>query len=176
MLMSDQLFGYIHAITITQAYHHGLGRHLYYLTEAQLSEAFRFGFFSLAWGFLSPMAGRISFCIFMFWVAGTDPRMKRWPVYCFMVLQVIVNVVAVLVAYLQCGTHLSILWTPELLNEMPHYCLDPGVQTYYGYFQGSFNTLTDLFLTVLPALVVWHTKMSMRAKLALASLLCLSVL
>lgn len=37
----------------------------------------RFGVFCLGWGFLSPMAGRIAFCITMLYITGTDRRVHR---------------------------------------------------------------------------------------------------
>jgi hypothetical protein len=39
---------------------------------------------------------------------------------------------------------------------------------------GVFNTITDVHLAVLPAILVHHTNMSVRRKIGVASLLCLS--
>jgi len=48
------------------------------------------------------------------------------------------------------------------------------LQTDYGYFQGSFNTVTDAFLTLMPAVLIQHTSRSLKTKIGLAFLLCLS--
>ncbi len=59
---------------------------------------------------------------------------------------------------------------------IPLYCLDPKYQTDFGYFAGSFNCLTDAFLTILPAILIKHTRLSVKKKIGLAFLLCLSIL
>lgn len=55
-------------------------------------------------------------------------------------------------------------------------CLDLQVQTDFGYFAGSFNVLTDAFLTLLPAVLIVHARLTTRKKFTLALMLCLSVL
>lgn len=122
------------------------------------------------------MAGRVGFCVTLLYLAGTDPRVKKWPIWVFLVLQLAVNVSVVLVFYTQCGPELDIMWDPAKEDMYNKKCEDPKVQTDYGYFQGSFNTLTDAFLTALPALLIEHTRLSLRTKIGLAFLLCLSIL
>lgn len=41
---------------------------------------------------------------------------------------------------------------------------------------GTLNTLTDIWLAVLPAVLVHRTKMRLRRKVGVAALLCLSLL
>jgi len=50
------------------------------------------------------------------------------------------------------------------------------LQTDYSYFQGSFNTMTDAFLTLMPAVLIQHTSRSPKTKIGLAFLLCLSAM
>ncbi|KAI5204980.1 hypothetical protein E4T38_04535 [Aureobasidium subglaciale] len=50
------------------------------------------------------------------------------------------------------------------------------VQTDYAYFAGSFNTFTDLFLTIQPAMLIVHTKLATSNKIGVASLFCLSII
>jgi hypothetical protein len=40
----------------------------------------------------------------------------------------------------------------------------------------AFNTLTDFFLTVQPALLIKHTKLATGNKIGVASLFCLSIM
>ena len=93
----------------------------------------------------------------------------------FIVLQAITNIGSVISFYTQCGAHLEVFWTPSEQKLAPLYCFDPVVQTKSGYAVGAFNCLTDAFLTVLPAILIDHTKLSLKRKLGLACLLCLSV-
>lgn len=52
---------------------------------------------------------------------------------------------------------------------------DPVIQTNYGYFMGILNTLTDVWLAILPAVLVHRTKMRLRRKIGVAGLLCLGL-
>lgn len=139
----------------------------------------RFGVFALGWGFLSPMAGRIAFCITMLYIAGTDSRVHKWAKHTtvvFVVLQVVVNLLAFIIFYAQCGTHLSIFWNLSKQALTPKYCMDIKIQTDLGYFQGAVNCVTDAYLTLLPAILIDHTKLSLKKKTGLGFLLCLSIL
>ena len=143
------------------------------------SQLRRFGVLSLGWGFLSPMAGRVAFCVTMLYISGTDRRVSRWAktaTLVFIVLQLVINLLAFVMFYAQCGTQLSIFWTPSEIALVSDHCLEPRIQTDLGYFQGAFNCLTDAYLTILPAILIDHTKLSMKKKVGLGFLLCLSIL
>lgn len=125
------------------------------------------------------MFGRIAFCITMIFLTGVDARAKRWAVkttWAFIVLQVAVNITTLVAFYCQCGGQLDIMWNPAKAALHQSYCLNPKIQTDLGYFQGTFNTLTDAYLTALPAILIEHSGLSLRKKIGLAFLLCLSVL
>lgn len=162
----------------TKAVEAGLGRHLSILTDQQRSDAIRFGTLQLLWAILSPMFARMSFSVTLLYLTGTDPRVPKWPIRTMIVLQFVVNVVVIIVFYTQCGTRLDITWSKSLvaLASFPTVCEDPRIQTDLGYFQGAFNTFTDVFLTALPAILIKHTRLSFGTKIGLSGLLCLSVL
>lgn len=159
----------------TVAETHGLGRHLFYLSPAQRETTIEWGVEALWPGFLSPMFGRIGFCLTMLFLTRTDPHVRRWPIYVFIVLQVLVNVVGVIFFYTQCGTHFSNLWDSTSEAQFAERCQNPIYQTDYGYLMGGVNTLTDLFLTILPAVLIERTRLSVKSKIGLAFLLCLSI-
>ncbi|RMY92661.1 hypothetical protein D0862_09429 [Hortaea werneckii] len=160
------IFGIIHAATITEAAHYGLGKHLAYLSDKARSNTMRVGVFTLLWAMISPMFGRMSFLVSLLYLTGTDVRVSRWPIWAFIALQFIINVVAIIVFFTQCGNQLDILWSEDLGNlaKFLTVCKDPMIQTDLGYFQGAFNTLTDAFLTIMPAVLIKHTTLSARAK------------
>ncbi|KAK0941448.1 hypothetical protein LTR29_006982 [Friedmanniomyces endolithicus] len=172
------LVGLVHATQITTAVAHGLGRHMQYLSTDQREQTIRLGVLSLLSSFLSPMIGRIAFLVTVYYLAGTDKRVKRWPVVLFVAGQLLVNISAIIVFYTQCGSDLRLLWNAlsSAADLAEHYakCSDPVLQTDYGYFQGSFNTVTDAFLTLMPAVLIQHTSRSLKTKIGLAFLLCLS--
>ncbi|KAL1302404.1 hypothetical protein AAFC00_002803 [Neodothiora populina] len=174
LIVAALIFGYLQAIFVTLSYENGLGRHLVFLSSHQREYAMRIGFISLAWGFLSPMFGRMSFCISLMFIAGTDPHIKKWTIYVFIALQILVNLGSVITMYSQCGTHLNVLFFTNDWDQVQGYCWDPSVQANYNYFAGSINTITDIYLTILPGIMIIHTNIPLRQKIGLALLLCLS--
>ena len=81
------------------------------------------------------MFGRLSFCAFLLCVAKTDPLTKKWPIWTFVVLQIIVNVLACVLLLSTCGTHLEDMFLLHLGNYF-NYCLNIEIQTSYAYFAG----------------------------------------
>ncbi|KAK3686623.1 hypothetical protein LTR37_019645 [Vermiconidia calcicola] len=169
------ILGLAHAATTTWAVSCGFGHHYMSLNALDRKHSLKAGIITMAWGILSPMAARIGFCVTMLFLTATDPRVKKWPIWVFITLQALFNIASVIAFYAQCGTHLSVYWTPSEALTLQKYCWDPTIQTKLGYFVGAFNCLTDAFLTILPAVLIEHTRLSLKKKLGLAFLLCLSV-
>lgn len=130
------LFGYGHAICISMAVQNGLGRHMVFLAADERTSCLKVGMISLAWGFLSPMMGRVSFCITLYYLVGTDRRVKKWPIHMFILLQLAVNLVTLGVFFGQYGKNLSIIWDASKALEYTEKCMNPKIQTDLGYFQG----------------------------------------
>lgn len=78
--------------------------------------------------------------VFLLFVAGTDPLVRKFWLYVFMILQVTVNLTAIIVAYTQCGDELDILWDPAKQILFNSKCSNPIIQSDYGYFQGCTST------------------------------------
>ncbi|KAK4546600.1 hypothetical protein LTR36_001817 [Oleoguttula mirabilis] len=159
-----------HAIAMTEAFHYGWGRHAVYLSELDRTNATKWIFISQGFGVVSPMCGRLAFCIYMSYIIG---RTSRWQLYSLHVvsgLQLTINIVCVVMIYTQCGVHVKALWGGEIAV-----CLAASVQTDYGYFQSSFNSLSDLYLTILPAVILRSLQLRTSVKAGIAALLCLSV-
>ncbi|KAL9067258.1 MAG: hypothetical protein Q9157_006879 [Trypethelium eluteriae] len=140
-------FGYAHAVTISISISTGFGRHIYYLNPHEREATLRVGFYSLAWGFLSPLAGRLGFMVFLLFVAGTDPLIKKWWLYIFMFLQTAINLVAIIVLYTQCGNELDILWNQAKQIDFNSKCKNPIIQSDYGYFQGCRAMIASIVKT-----------------------------
>lgn len=127
-------------------------------------------------GLLSPMLGRISFCYTLIMITRAHQGMKTWPIWVVIALQVALHVVALTVFYAQCGSHLDVYWNVAIQHQYRQYCYSPEIQTKYGYFLGSFNTVTDALLAIYPAVLIEQTRLSRRAKVGLWFLLCLSAM
>ena len=104
-------------------------------------------------------------------IIGNSSRWQRVSLHVTWVLQAVINIVCLVMIYTQCGTHVSALWGATTAK-----CLSPLVQTNFGYFQSAFNSLSDAFLTVLPAIVILRLQVTTPVKIGLVFLLCLSVL
>lgn len=117
----------------------------------------------------------------MLYISGTDVRVTRWAKYttiAFLVGQIIANLLAFIIFYAQCGTRIDLLWgiTPAKLVLRRQICMNVEVQKILGYGLGAFNCLTDAYMTILPAILIEHSRLSLKRKIGLAFLLCLSVL
>lgn len=79
----------------------------------------------------------------------------------------------IVVLFTQCG---KLLKGDGVFGEDNYYdyCSNPLLQIYIKYIVGVCNACTDLYLAVLPAILISHTKVSLKSKLGLGSLLCLS--
>lgn len=127
--------GYVHGILITMSVHYGFGRHMDFLEPQALSATLHWGMMSFLGGYLSPLFGRISFCVFLLSIVWKHPRIPRWPLYVFILIQFCFNTVTAVLTYAQCGTHLSDIWDLNLPS-MYRDCLDFKVQTYWNYAAG----------------------------------------
>lgn len=109
-----------------------MGRHLLDLNNQQREATIRLGIFSLAFAFLSPMVGRIGFCITLLYITGTDLKVSKWPIWVFITLQCLVNISALVVFYTQCGDELDVFWNPAKQYLVFTQCENPIIQTDYG--------------------------------------------
>ncbi|KAK1807303.1 hypothetical protein LTR12_018351 [Friedmanniomyces endolithicus] len=170
LMTTALLVAIAHAIVMTIAYHYGWGRHTQYLSDYQILNAVKWISVSQGMGVVAPALGRISFCLFMLQIVGLTSRWKRLSLHVTWMSQILINTVCVVMIYTQSGVHVSALWGAERAK-----CLDPSVQTIYGYFQSGFNSLSDLYLTILPAIVIWNLQTQTTLKAGLSALLCLSI-
>ncbi|GIZ39126.1 hypothetical protein CKM354_000251700 [Cercospora kikuchii] len=169
-------FAIAHAALTQVSVDAGLGRHLVYIPLGHLPRTMKYGVLSLLPGFLSPMFGRLSFSYTLLYLIDTDARIKSWPVYASIFMQAAINIIGVIVFYSQCGSEVDAFWKLEKQLRFDEICWNPRIQTDYGYFMGSWNTVTDFYLAVLPAILIHHSTMSLKRKVGVAALLCLSFL
>lgn len=161
----------IFASLLTISCSYGLGRHMESLDPYDRVQAMKWDFTAQAWGVLTPMFGRISFALSLMTLIGTS-RLIRAILHSVIWMQVAAGISTVILIYVQCGSHIAGLWNPAV-RAIAH-CWSPNVQTYYGYFQSSVNSLHDLILTILPAWILSKLQMSTKYKVALIFLLGLS--
>ncbi|KAF2148577.1 hypothetical protein K461DRAFT_324883 [Myriangium duriaei CBS 260.36] len=153
--------------------HYGVGRHLFSLSDADREQTLKWIVITEPFAVLSSMFGRIGFAIYLLNLIGPTDHIQRGLLRAVMVLQVVFNVLVVIQLLGQCGKNISAMWDPAV--EAIATCQSPLVETNIGYVQSSINSACDLILTVLPFMVVSQLHLSMRTKIGLAGLLCLSM-
>lgn len=119
---------------------------------------------------MSPAFARIAFCMYMLKFIGTSKR-KRNLCYFIMVSQLVINIGTMIEVLISCE-HLAQLWDFRLQGR----CWSPKVQAYLGFFQGAWNSTSDLVLTILPVMIIRNLNMELRTRIALCVVLGLSVL
>ncbi|TEY40822.1 hypothetical protein BOTCAL_0419g00080 [Botryotinia calthae] len=158
------------AALITVQYHYGWGRHYAYLDPVDRIEAMKYNSIGQSFGVMGSTFGRMSFIILMIQLFGTS-KLKHTAIWTLFWVQLIPNCIVVVTLYVQCNDIRS-LWDTSIVSS----CWPESYQTYIGYAHTSWNGLTDLFLTCLPATMLRSLQMNRRTKLGLVFLLSLSLL
>ncbi|KAF7872742.1 uncharacterized protein EAF02_008813 [Botrytis sinoallii] len=158
------------AALITVQYHYGWGRHYAYLDPFDRIEAMKYNAIGQSFGVMGSTFGRISFIILMLQLFGTS-KLKHAALWTLFWVQFIPNCIVVVTLYVQCNA-IRALWDTSIVSS----CWPESYQTYIGYAHTSWNGLTDLFLTCLPATMLWSLQMNRRTKFGLVFLLSLSLL
>ncbi|THX74060.1 hypothetical protein D6D05_07132 [Aureobasidium pullulans] len=123
-----------------------------------------------ALGFLAPLFGRISFCVYMLGIVGPVFVSRKRTIQLFVALQVAVNVPITILVFTQCGSFPA-LWKHGLQRDAAS-CIPIDTIKVLALITVTFNAITDLYLTILPAVVVWNIKaMTTRARLGLFAVL-----
>ena len=159
------------------------------LSYNQIVNVLKFAMVSMPFGVFAPLLGRISFILFLLSsvITAHNPR-RKW-LWVLIALQLIINIIPCILQFTQCHPA-SALWDPLKLIEK---CQGAVVVQKFGYFQGgahvdslctlgwtltgaAFNALTDLILTVIGLVVILSLKTNRSNKIALCSILSLSLL
>ncbi|KAF2186416.1 hypothetical protein K469DRAFT_573381 [Zopfia rhizophila CBS 207.26] len=163
------ILGVINTAFVQISIDYGLGRHITTLDPIDAMNAIKWDYLAQPTAIMSPAVGRISFALLLLNVAGVN-KFRRWFLYGIMISQFIVNSLTFIFILVQCKP-IELLWDKRLTGT----CWDLRVQEYFGYFQGSFNSVTDLILAICPALVVWTLNMKLSIRISLICLMGLGV-
>lgn len=160
---------------ITVAWTKGLGRHFASLTPAQQQDAlfYTIGLVEI-FSIIVCMWGRLSFATFLLYIIGPNDKKKRWALWAVIAVQILINLVVAIQIYAQCGPHVTALWNYVVAAHAT--CQSPMVETIIGYVQSGLNSLCDVTLTVLPAMILWKLHMPLGQKVGLGATLTLSIL
>jgi hypothetical protein len=156
-------------VLITKSAQYGIGRHIYYLSPDQISNATKYSTILVGPLVLATMLARLSFCAFLLATFGPK-KIARIILWIAIISQVLVNFSQVVLQYVICGTHVTAIWKrpPEIK------CLNFSVVTDYLYFLSAWNAFSDLFLTIFPVVLLRDIKINRKKKAVIMVLLCLS--
>ncbi|KAL4792781.1 hypothetical protein BDV19DRAFT_367731 [Aspergillus venezuelensis] len=158
-------FDIAHMALIQKSLDHGLGRHLWFLSDDERVAALKYDYISQPLAVTASMFSRCGMTWFLYMCFSSTEKHIRIFIIVGMVVQIIANSVTVLQIVLQCGPD------PYRLTDRTAYfhymwegvpadgsvvCQSPNVQTTIGFVQGAFNTTVDFFLTVLSAMQLWQ--------------------
>ncbi|RAK80062.1 uncharacterized protein BO72DRAFT_475767 [Aspergillus fijiensis CBS 313.89] len=157
------------AVLFNLAVNHGYGNTTSSPGHHSMVAGFRYSTIGYAIVILAATAGRLAMIMYMMALlaARTWDRMVLWAL---VPLQVVVNVVSVVLLFAQCSRVVEV-FQPGAQK----HCMSLDVQIDYGYFQGAFNSASDLFLALFPIYIFWWFNWTLRVKLVLISLLSLGV-
>ncbi|KAL2871903.1 uncharacterized protein BJX67DRAFT_91842 [Aspergillus lucknowensis] len=158
-------FDIAHIVLIQKSLDYGLGRHLWFLTDAQRIGAMKYDFLSQPLAVTASMFSRCGMTWFLYTCFNSADKHIRIAIIVGMVIQIIANSVTVLQIVLQCGpnpyrvtnraAYFHYMWD-GIPTDGSVACNSPNVQTTIGFVQGGFNTAVDFALTVLSAMQLWQ--------------------
>ncbi|KAJ5827164.1 hypothetical protein N7447_003927 [Penicillium robsamsonii] len=171
LMVSSLCLTIVGSALLTVGVRHGFCRHVWDLdTNSVVPKVIMFDYLTQTFGIAGGTLGRISFIVFVIGLLGTR-RSHRVILWIIAGLQILTNLILIIILFVQCPGHASAIWT----QTGKHKCWDVRIQAYYGYYQGSFNSATDLYLAVFSTYIFWNLNLKLRVKLGLVTLLGLGI-
>ncbi|KAF4167372.1 hypothetical protein CNMCM6936_005329 [Aspergillus lentulus] len=158
-------FDIAHMVFIQRSFENGLGRHMWFLSDAERNLALKNEFVSQPLAVTASMLSRSGMMCFLYTCFSSVDKQIRLSIIVCMAIQVMVNSVTVVQIIVQCGpnpyhavnrvSYFHYMWdNPPADGTVV--CQSPAVQTTIGFVQGGFNTTIDFFLTALSAVQLWR--------------------
>ncbi|TKA49057.1 hypothetical protein B0A54_01133 [Friedmanniomyces endolithicus] len=157
--------------------------HMNTLSEEQIVDTLRLVTNAETFTVLAPMFGRIAVSLLILSIIGPAQTTFRIVLWTIVAIQVLENAAIIIELYTQCkderlitagGIHVAALWDVSLADK--GYCISTMPETVMAYLSSAFNSLSDLILTAIPAVVLLKLQMQKRIKMALVALFATSLL
>ncbi|KAK8041091.1 hypothetical protein PG994_014098 [Apiospora phragmitis] len=166
MLIAYVFFTLFCACTIA-GIHYGTGRHEDALLAVNRARARKFWWFCYTWYGATMMFSKISIGVFILRV--TTNRYHIWTVWAIMVLTAGVCSGFIVATMFHCAPINDFWGSPQSAGRSS--CIDGRVMRDLAYAYSAGTLLIDLTLVVLPLMIVWKLKMSLKTKLGLSVLI-----
>ncbi|KAJ5938112.1 hypothetical protein N7454_004454 [Penicillium verhagenii] len=158
------------SIMTTLGIKHGFGQKVDDIDTSNVPTVIMFDYLAQTFALAGGALGRVSFIVFVIGIL-VSRQWHRVVFWGLVAMQLIVNSMFIIILFVQCPGHASAIWEHSAKSK----CWNTRVQAYYGYFQGAFNSATDLYLAVFSSCVFWTLNLKLKVKLGLVTLLGLGI-
>ncbi|KAI0157941.1 hypothetical protein GGR52DRAFT_576912 [Hypoxylon sp. FL1284] len=146
---------------------HGVGRHIYYISDEDMTKALYYDAIERAPGILAYNVPKLSVVILLVRLMG-NARRHAWVLYSVITVLFITSILAISLYLGRCRP-IEHLWNPSSSAE----CLPDRVFDTVSYFCGAWSAFTDVVLAVFPITLFWNLQMKKSRKISLMILMAL---
>ncbi|MCJ1343544.1 hypothetical protein MMC31_001739 [Peltigera leucophlebia] len=169
LLVLALLSGFMSGGLATRSVNWGFGKHIYYLSREQVSQAIKYQYMAQPFAYMALVFGRVSFAVSLLMIIATN-KLRRWILYGLIIGQLLINIIFICLGLGQCSPPAK-YWNPSI----PGSCMSPRVIVAAGYVQGSWNIFTDFALALLPGVIISNLNMKISLKVGLVVLMSLGI-
>ncbi|KAF2800893.1 hypothetical protein K505DRAFT_194844, partial [Melanomma pulvis-pyrius CBS 109.77] len=145
--------------------HHGQGRHVFYLSEYQITQAYKFSNLVIFPFIFCTSVTKISVAFMV--LRLTQSKWMRYYMYALMASLVLVNGSCIVVLFAFCRPS-NAFWDIAIKDAR---CWDTKVLTFASSIQGLWSILTDLNCTSIPLIMIWKLRMGVNQKVSITILI-----
>ena len=146
--------------------HHGMGDHIKDLQPDEVVTAVMWCWVYQYLAIMASVLGKLAIIAFYIQLRRGTNKKPPYLLYGIAGMLLAVNITVISVHLSQCAPYQK-LWNPALEGACPR----AGVAQGYAFFQASFNTATDAYLTIYPILLIQKMQMPLRVKVGLSILM-----
>ncbi|KAI1408530.1 hypothetical protein F5Y13DRAFT_194198 [Hypoxylon sp. FL1857] len=161
------IFNIITAALCSVSIAHGMGRHVYYLSDDDTVNALYYGAIHIAPGILAYSLPKLSVVIFLVRLMG-NVRRGVWFLYSVIVILFITSILAIVTFLVHC-IPVDHHWHPF----SPADCIPDHILDTIAYVCGSWPAFTDLVLAIFPITMLWNLQMKRSRKISIMIIMAL---
>ena len=150
---------------------HGFGKDLTTLPRIDQELVLKYIAIQVPLVTFSTTFARSAFILYILPLLGTN-KIYQGLLWTFMIIQLAGNITSAVLPLSICR-NVAALWDPAVALSTT--CGDSSAIIKFAYFSNTFNSATDLFLAVFPAMVFWNLNLKLRIKVSLIVLLSLGI-
>ncbi|KAJ5139394.1 uncharacterized protein N7515_004242 [Penicillium bovifimosum] len=171
LMILAELLAIASTVFLSLSVKHGFGTDLYSMPRKDLQDVLKYIAIQVPLVTLSTTFARSAFILYLLPLLGTN-KYHQAALWTVLIIQFGANVASAVLPLSICRD-VAALWDAEVAATTS--CGDSDAVFRFAYFSNTFNSATDLFLAVFPAVVFWNLNLRLRIKIGLIILLSLGV-